>query len=185
MAHVLLLHHVCGRTSGVEALASRLRDAGHGVTVPDLLDGRTFASVEEGVEHVEAVGFDTVVARGVAAAEDAPEQLVTIGISLGTMPAMRLAVQRPGVRGVVCLEGVVSPTHYGAWPVGVPLEAHAARDDDWAEVPILERVVEDCGGQLFLYDGSSHLFTDASLPSHDAEATAQVLDRVLAFLARV
>lgn len=184
MAHVLLFHHVCGRTPGVLALADRLVGAGHQVTVPDLLEGRTFDTVTEGVEHVEAVGFDAVVARGVAAAADLPGEFVTMGISLGAMPAMRLAVRRPGVRGVVCLEGIVSPTHYGAWPVGLPLQAHAARDDDWAEIPILERVVADCDGELFLYDGEEHLFTDSSLPAHDVGSTNLVVDRVLSFLAR-
>ena len=182
MAHVLLLHHVCGRTAGIEALASRLRDAGHEVTVPDLLRGRTFSTVDEGVAHVESIGFDTVVARGVAAADDLPEQLVHVGVSLGAMPAMRLAVQRPGALGVVCLEGIVSPVHYGRWPAGLPLQAHAARDDPWAEVPILERVVEDCDGELFLYDGDRHLFTDASMPAYDDAATDLVVTRLLAFL---
>lgn len=185
MADVLLFHHVCGLTAGIEALAERLRAAGHTVTVPDLLEGRTFATVDEGVEHVEAVGFDTVVRRGVAAAEGLPEDLVYVGISLGNMPAMRLAVQRPGARAVVCLEGIVSPTHYGAWPTGLPLQAHAKRDDDWAEVPILETVVSDCDGELFLYDGDAHLFTDSSLPGHDEEATREVTERVLALLARL
>ena len=185
MADVLLFHHVCGPTAGIEDLADRLRDAGHTVTVPDLLDGRTFATVDEGVEHVEAVGFDTVVARGVAAAEDLPEGLVYIGVSLGNMPAMRLAVQRPGARAVVCLEGIVSPTHYGAWPVGLPLQAHAMRDDDWAEVPILETVVSDCDGELHLYDGDAHLFTDSSLPVYDEAVTSLVTQRVLALLARL
>lgn len=182
MADVLLLHHVCGRTPGMESLADRLRDAGHRVTVPDLLDGARFATVDEGVAHVEDLGFDAVVARGVAAAEDIPGDLVTIGVSLGVMPAMRLAVQRPGVLGVVCLEGIVTPTSYGAWP-GLPVQAHAARQDDWAEVQILERVMADLDGELFLYDGDQHLFTDASLPSYDPAATDLVVERVLTFLA--
>lgn len=185
MADVLLFHHVCGLTAGVEELAERMRSGGHTVTVPDLLEGRTFATVDEGVEYVEAVGFDTVVARGVAAAEGLPEDLVYVGTSLGNMPAMRLAVQRPGARAVVCLEGIVSPTHYGAWPVGLPLQAHAKRDDGWAEVPILETVVSDCDGELFLYDGGDHLFTDSSLPAYDGEATGLVTERVLALLARL
>lgn len=184
MAHLLLFHHVCGRTDGVLALADRIRAAGHDVTVPDLLDGRTFATVDDGVAHVETIGFDPVVARGVAAADELPHDLVYAGVSLGAMPAMRLAVQRAGARGVVCLEGIVSPTHYGAWPEGLGLQAHAARDDAWAELPILGRVVADVEGELFLYDGDEHLFTDASLPASDPAATDIVVERVLAFLAR-
>lgn len=184
MAHVVLFHHVCGLTAGVEELADRLRAGGHDVVAPDMLDGRTFTTVDDGVAHVEAVGFDTVVARGVAAVDGLPEDLVHVGISLGNMPAMRLAVQRPGARGVVCLEGIVSPTHYGAWPTALPLQAHAARDDEWAEIPILERVVADVDGELFLYAGDQHLFTDSSLPAFDAAATEQVVARVLTFLER-
>lgn len=184
MSTVLLFHHVCGRTAGMEALADRLRDAGHDVVLPDLLEGRTFDTVDEGVAHVEDVGFDTVVARGVAAADEVPGEVVCAGVSLGVMPAMRLAVTRPGVLGVVCLEGIVTPTSYGAWP-GLPVQAHAARGDAWAEVEILERVMVDLDGELFLYDGDQHLFTDASLPAHDAEATDLVVARTLAFLDQV
>ncbi|MDM5196573.1 hypothetical protein QUF79_00485 [Fictibacillus enclensis] len=43
MAEVLLLHHVLGRTKGIEAIADQLRDAGHTVHVPDLFDGRMFS----------------------------------------------------------------------------------------------------------------------------------------------
>ena len=182
MAHVLLFHHVCGRTTGMEALAERLREAGHAVTVPDLLGGRTFATVQDGAAHVRDLGFDTVVTRGVAAADDLPGEVVYAGVSLGVMPAMRLAVRRPGALGVLCLEGIVTPTSYGAWPPGVPVQAHAARDDPWAEVQIVERVVDDLGGELFLYDGDQHLFTDASLPAHDPAATDLVVARTLAFL---
>ena len=182
MTHVLLLHHVCGRTPGMEALAERFRAAGHTVTLPDLLAGETFETVAEGVAHVEDVGFDAVVRRGVEAADELPGDVVYVGVSLGVMPAMRLAVQRPGALGVVCLEGIVTPTSYGAWPDGVPVQAHAARGDAWAELEILERVVADLDGELFLYDGDEHLFTDSSLRSHDPEATALVVDRVLALL---
>ena len=40
-------------------------------------------------------------------------------------------------------------------------------------------------GELFVYQGDAHLFTDSSLPSYDEAATRQVLERVLVLLARV
>jgi dienelactone hydrolase len=43
--------------------------------------------------------------------------------------------------------------------------------------------VED--GELFLYPGDQHYFTDSSPPSYDAPATALLTRRVLEFLARV
>jgi dienelactone hydrolase len=39
--------------------------------------------------------------------------------------------------------------------------------------------------QLFVYPGDQHLFTDASLPSYDARATASVVERSLALLDRL
>jgi len=43
--------------------------------------------------------------------------------------------------------------------------------------------VED--GELFVYSGDRHLFTDSSLPSYDADASALVTERVLDFLKKV
>jgi dienelactone hydrolase len=36
--------------------------------------------------------------------------------------------------------------------------------------------------ELFLYPGNGHLFTDSSLEAYDADATALLMERVLAFL---
>jgi dienelactone hydrolase len=41
------------------------------------------------------------------------------------------------------------------------------------------------GAELFLYPSDQHYFADSSLPSYDPEATALLMERVLAFLARV
>ena len=45
--------------------------------------------------------------------------------------------------------------------------------------------IEPGTGDLFTYPGSDHLFTDRSLPSYDAEATALVVERSRALLDRV
>jgi dienelactone hydrolase len=46
-------------------------------------------------------------------------------------------------------------------------------------------VEEADDAELFLYPGDQHYFADSSLPSYDAEATALLTQRVLAFLHRV
>lgn len=60
MAEVLLLHHVLGRTKGIEAIVDQLREAGYTVHVPDLFDGRMFSSLEEGLVFVKEIGFEEV-----------------------------------------------------------------------------------------------------------------------------
>ena len=48
MTEILLYHHVQGLTDGVKSFADDLRRGGHTVHTPDLFDGRTFATLDEG-----------------------------------------------------------------------------------------------------------------------------------------
>src|SRR5262245_44898688 len=104
MAEVLLFHHAQGRTAGVIAFADRLRAAGHTVHTPDLYEGLTFQQLEAGVAHAHSVGFEKLIARGVATADQLPQSIVYAGFSLGVMPAQKLAQTRPGARGALLFE---------------------------------------------------------------------------------
>ncbi len=53
MAEVLLFHHALGQTQGFKAFADELRSAGHTVHTPDLFEGRTFSTIEDGMAHAE------------------------------------------------------------------------------------------------------------------------------------
>lgn len=187
MAEVLLLHHAQGLTAGVRAFADRLRAAGHVVHLPDCYEGRTFATLDEGIAHARETGFDVVRARGVEAAEGLPEALVYAGMSLGAMSAQSLLQSRPGACGALLLHGAVDPADLGGtWPEGVPGQVHTMAGDDWGDVDVaqaLAAAVPDV--ELFLYPGDRHLFTDESLDAHDPQAAAAVLERCLAFLAAV
>jgi dienelactone hydrolase len=55
MAEILLFHHAQGQTPGFLAFVDELRTAGHTVHAPDVYEGKTFATLDEGVaERVEA-----------------------------------------------------------------------------------------------------------------------------------
>lgn len=99
MPHVILFHHAQGLTPGVREFADQLRAAGHDVTPPDLYDGETFDSLDDGVGYAEEVGFDTIIERGRVAAEAVPHEAVYAGFSLGVLPAQMLAQTRPGGEG--------------------------------------------------------------------------------------
>ena len=70
MTEVVLYHHVQGLTEGVRSFADELRQAGHTVHAPDLFDGRTFDTIEEGMGFAREAGFGALAERGVAAAEE-------------------------------------------------------------------------------------------------------------------
>ena len=189
MAEVLLYHHAQGLTPGVVAFADELRAAGHVVHTPDLYDGKTFGTVDEGVEHARQVGFDTILERGRAAAEDLPAELVYAGFSLGGMPAQMLSQTRPGARGALLFHATVPLSEFGgSWPEGAPLQIHFMEDDPWAEedLPAAREIADTIeGAELFLYPGDRHLFADNSVSDYDEEAAALLNQRVLSFLERV
>ena len=76
MAEILLFHHAQGLTPGVRAFAEELRGAGHTVHSPDLLDGRLFDTIDEGMAYVEDVEFEAIRERGVRSAEGLHDALV-------------------------------------------------------------------------------------------------------------
>ncbi|MDT7732714.1 MAG: hypothetical protein QOK45_2967, partial [Mycobacterium sp.] len=107
MAEVLLFHHAQGRTPGFLAFADQLREAGHTVHTPDLYDGRSFSSLEEGVGYAEEVGFGEIIEAGSRIADELPNEIVYAGFSLGVLPAQKLAQTRPGARGALLFHSCV------------------------------------------------------------------------------
>lgn len=189
MAEILLFHHALGQTTGFQAFAARLGDAGHTVHAPDLYDGNTFDTLDAGIAHAKEIGFGELLERGTRAADDLPRELVYAGFSLGVMPAQRLAQTRSGARGALLLEACLPPTEFGsAWPAAVPVQIHGMEADPFfaeegGDLDAARALVESTErAELFLYPGDQHLFTDASLPSYDAEAAALLEQRVLGFL---
>lgn len=191
MPTILLLHHVQGLTPGVMAFADALRAAGHTVHTPDLLDGKIFASIPDGMAYVQSLGFSTIIARGAAAAEPLPADIVYLGMSMGVLPAQYLAQTRPGARAAIFLHGAITVREFSPhWPAQVPVQIHAMDGDpefvDSGDIDAARGLVAEADdGAMFLYPGKGHLFTDNTLADYDADATALVMERVLAFLARV
>jgi dienelactone hydrolase len=188
MADVLLFHHAQGQTAGFGAFADELRAAGHTVHAPDLYDGRTFATLDEGVAYAGQVGFAEFIERGVQAANDLPSGLVYAGFSLGVLPAQKLAQTRAGARGALLFYSCVPTSEFGtSWPADVPVQVHGMDADsffaDEGDLDAARALVESAEhAELFLYPGDQHLFADSSLPSYDADAAALLTRRVLDFL---
>lgn len=188
MPTILLFHHVQGLTPGVAAFANALRAAGHVVHAPDLLDGKLFGSIPEGVAYVQSIGFGEIIARGRAAAAAVSGPVVIMGMSLGVLPAQAIAQTRDDVRAAVLLHGAVPASEFSPrWPAHVPVHVHAMdADPEFVDSGDIDAAVELVGqsdnGDLFLYPGRAHLFTDASLSDYDAGAAALVMQRVLALL---
>ena len=194
MADVLLFHHIQGLTPGMTGFADELRAAGHTVHTPDLFDGRTFATIDEGMAYAQgedAPEFDKLADEVVAAL---PSDLVYAGFSFGGGQAQRLAQTRPGARGALLFETcypITGEWSFGPWPAGVPVQVHGMDQDPFfgeegGDLDAARELVATVPqAELFVYSGDRHLFADRSLPSYDADAAALLKTRVLDFLSRV
>ena len=191
MAEVLLFHHVLGLTAGVATFADDLGAAGHTVHTPDLFDGRTFGSIDEGMAFVGELGFGEVIERGRRAAAELPSELVYAGFSLGVVPAQMLAQTRAGARGALLFYSAVPVSEFGdTWPAEVPVQIHGMDADPFfveeGDIDAARELVDVAAdGELYLYPGDQHFFADSTLPSYDAEAATLLTKRVLELLDRV
>ena len=188
MAEVLLFHHTLGQTTGFLAFADTLGEAGHTVYTPDLFDGRTFSSLEQGMAFAENIGFGEILERGARAAGKLPHELVHAGFSLGVVPAQSLAQTRAGARGALLFDACLPVSEFGSsWPAGVPVQVHGMDADPFfageGDIDAARALVASTEqAELFIYHGDQHLFADASLPGYDRDATALLIQRVLSFL---
>jgi dienelactone hydrolase len=158
------------------------------VHTPDLFDGRTFETIEDGMAYAREAGFGRLVERGVAAAEEMGPDVVYAGFSFGVVVAQRLAQTRAGARGALLMYSCLPVSEFGeAWPADVPVQVHGKDGDEFFLEDIdAARALAASSDQaeLFLYPGTEHLFADSSLPAYDREAAALLTERVLAFLDR-
>jgi dienelactone hydrolase len=187
MAEVVLFHHAKGRTAGFLAFADQLRAAGHTVHTPDLYDGRTFPTIDEGVAYARQVGFDKIPERAQLAVETCRTTSSMPGSHSGRCRRRCWLQTRPGARGTLLFSAAFPTTEFGgSWPQGVPLQIHMMEADEWMlegdldAARELDKTIE--GADLFLYPGNRHLFADSSLPDYDEQAAALLMERVLAFL---
>ncbi|TCC45730.1 dienelactone hydrolase [Kribbella capetownensis] len=188
MAEVVLYHHAQGLTDGVKAFADELRQAGHTVHLPDMYEGRTYATLDEGMGYARETGFGVVNERGVQAAQGLGEGLVYAGFSLGVMAAQQLAQTRPGAKGALFFDACVPVSEFGTWPDGVPVQIHGMDEDPFfseegGDLDAARALVAATDqAELFLYPGKVHLFADSSLPGYDEAAAKLMTSRVLTFL---
>ena len=191
MTVIVVFHHALGLTPGIEAFASTLREAGHLVHTPDLFEGRTFNTIEDGVGYAGEVGFAEIIERGKRAVDELPTELVYIGFSLGVLPAQMLAQTRTGARGAVLCYSCVPVSEFGeSWPEGVLVQVHGMDADpffaDEGDLEAARELVDSTeDAELFVYPGDQHYFADTTLPSYRPGPAKLLMSRVLAFLDRV
>ena len=185
--NIMLFHSTFGLRPAVLQAADRLRSAGHEVWTPDLFEGRTFESVEEGMEHKEKIGKEELLKRAVLAAAPYSERgLVYSGFSFGASVAQTLALGDDKARGLLLLHGT-SDIAANASVDDLAVQLHVAEPDqfetdDWLSSWYLQMGRAGADVEVYRYAGAGHLYTDPGLPDYDEEAAEATWRVALGFL---
>ncbi|MEU9357901.1 dienelactone hydrolase family protein [Streptomyces sp. NPDC048301] len=186
--NIMLFHSTYGLRPAVHASADRLRAAGHEVRVPDLFEGHTFETVEEGMAFQEEIGKDELLKRAVLAAAPYSDQgLVYAGFSLGASVAQTLALGDAKARGLLLLHGT-SDLAPNVTVDELPVQLHVADPDafesgDWLNSWYLQMQRTGADVEIYRYPGAGHLYTDPDLPDFDQAAADLTWKVALGFLA--
>ncbi|MEE4540564.1 dienelactone hydrolase family protein [Streptomyces sp. V4-01] len=186
MAHVALFHSVLGLRPVELRAAERLRRAGHAVVTPDLYDGLTAATLDQGFQLADRVGWKAVVTRARQSLDGMPEETVLAGVSMGAGVVAELWPQRPAAAGVLLLHATAD-LPLSVRP-GLRVQLHAAEPDTFAspeQIAALRRAARDAhvALEVFRYPGAGHFYTDPDLPDHAPAAAELTWCRVRDFLA--
>ncbi|WP_373353002.1 dienelactone hydrolase family protein [Pseudoroseicyclus sp. CXY001] len=183
MAHIVLLHSVLGLRPVELGMKARWEAAGHSVTLPDLYDGASAESYEEGFALRKEIG-DAVGARARAAILAAPKGAVLSGVSLGAMFVGESWSERPDIRGAVFFAG--GAEFVPGLRRGLKVQAHIARPDPFDDEDYFASWAATKGDaelEIFRYDGVGHYFLDRALTDYGEAEAELCLSRVDAFLA--
>lgn len=185
---IVLFHSAYGLRPAVQEAADRLRAAGHEVVVPDLYEGQTAETVEDGMVIKERIGRDELLKRAItAAAPYSGRGLVYAGFSLGGALAQNLALADDKARGLLLLHGT-SDIADDTTVDELPVQLHVADPDpfephDWLNAWYLRMRRAGADVEVFRYAGAGHIFTDPELPDYDKEAAEATWRVALGFLA--
>ncbi|MFE6776827.1 dienelactone hydrolase family protein [Streptomyces sp. NPDC057702] len=184
---IVLFHSAYGLRPAVHEAAERLRAAGHQVLVPDLYEGRTSETVEDGMAIKEEIGKDELLVRAVRAVAPLSDRgLVYAGFSLGGSIAQTLALGDTRARGLLLLHGT-SDIAEDAATDGLPVQLHVADPDpfephDWLNAWYLRMGRAGADVEVYRYPGAGHLYTDPELADYDAEAAENTWKVALSFV---
>ncbi|MER8159294.1 MULTISPECIES: dienelactone hydrolase family protein [Streptomyces] len=185
---IVLFHSAYGLRPAVQEAADRLRAAGHEVVVPDLYEGQTAETVEDGMVIKERIGRDELLKRAITAAAPYSDRgLVYAGFSLGGALAQNLALADDKARGLLLLHGT-SDIADDTTVDELPVQLHVADPDpfephDWLNAWYLRMRRAGADVEVFRYAGAGHIFTDPELPDYDKEAAEATWRVALGFLA--
>jgi carboxymethylenebutenolidase len=190
---VVVVQEWWGLNEHIASLCDRFAQAGFVAFAPDLYHGKIAKTKEEAADMMAALDMKKAVAEiGEAVAKVKGDarcngRVGMVGFCLGGALTLATASSLEGLAAVVPFYGVPQLAMSAYAKIKAPIQAHFAKNDDWAKPSIAEEIqrqVRAGGGQmeLFLYD-AGHAFMRSTDPQvHHPESARLAWTRAIAFL---
>ena len=190
---VVVVQEWHGVTDQMKSLGDRFAQAGFVALVPDLYHGKLAATDDEAAKLMGAMDKQRAVADiGDAAAflrghQHCNGKVAVVGFCLGGGLTLAAARYLDGLAAAVPFYGLPDLAMDEYAKVHVPIQAHFAKNDDWAKASVAEEIqkkVRAGGGHmdLFVYD-AGHAFMRATDPQkHEPKSAKLAWDRTIEFL---
>lgn len=192
---VLVLHAWWGLNNTIEAVCTRLAEAGFIAFAPDLYHGKVADTIPDAealagaldANHLQAKAEITDAVRFLAERTDITgDGLAVIGFSLGAYYALNLSTAAPEhIRSVVIFYGTGVDDFSNA---SASYLCHFAENDVYEpqeNVDHLEKSLRDAGrpADFYIYPETGHWFSEPDRPdAYNAAAADLAWERTLAFL---
>jgi carboxymethylenebutenolidase len=188
---VVVVHEWWGLNEAFTALAGRFANAGFTVIAPDFYEGRIATDAASAGALMQAMKTERameIVAASCAELSRRTDRKVGVtGFCMGGALAFAAATSLDGIACAVPFYGIPRADYFDPTKVRCPIQAHFAKEDDWAQpdrARAFAETVQGRGGamELHVYD-AGHAFMregDPSVFSPDQSAIAW--DRSLAYL---
>lgn len=191
---LVVVHDNWGLTQQVRTCVRRLAETGFYVIAPDLYDGKPPQSEQEAIEKAAELGESGIprvsAALGVLKNHNhCNGKIGIIGWQMGGELALNLSVYRQDLLAAVIF--YARPDDYLPMLAAeeAPLLGFYGDSDPKIPRDMVQRMGEAVaqspgGGQVILYSGVGAEFFNESLPTYNADATADAWERMIAFLSK-
>lgn len=185
---IVVLHEYWGINQQIEIVAKRWAEAGFVALVPDLYHGQVATTATEAGGLMKALDFSKAVQEIAGAVKfltthgQGTGQVAITGYCMGGALAFASAANIPGLAAVVPYYGLPGDLDWSK--VDAPIQAHFARNDEWATVAGAEKIkaAVKVPMELFVYD-AGHAFCNERRPEVYNEAAATLAwERSLQFV---
>jgi carboxymethylenebutenolidase len=184
---VVIVHEWWGVNEQITVTAKRWAEAGFVAVVPDLYHGKLAKTADEAGALMKALDFSAAVREiglAVVALKQHPRcngKVAVTGYCMGGALAFAAAVELRGLAAVVPFYGLPGDRDWSK--IDAPIQAHFAKDDDWATVAGAQQIKDavTVPMELHVYD-AKHAFCNERRPEvYNQDAATTAWGRAVAF----